>query len=454
MVSILNTYNKADRVLFIVFMLFLCALGVKYVYRDVFLAKAFFVAMEAALVGGIADWFAVTALFRRPLGFPWHTALIPNNRVKLIEATAHMVQYEFFSKEKLRERVKSVRLVDLIIGWVQNKNGKQVLAAMAARHIGEMLNNVDPKTVADALEQLLKMNARQFKLTPAIQSLTKWVLDNRKDEQFLDNILKEITEITEQASTRQAIYDYLLEYKEQKTSGFFGSIVGWIGEKINALNIDDAADSFHQELISLLKELSLPSHPLRIWVRQRINDAADEVSSNPEWSKAVEVWKEGVIRQSNLQESFMDLISKLVKEAQGPGEQLAGLTKAANFIHQQDDAQNLSGPSPLMAWILSAMDKYWEAFRKDQEIQDWVEGYLQDAANRIIDSEHDIIGVIVKDAMQVLSDEELNRLIESKTSEDLQWIRINGSVVGGIAGLAIFLIIQMAQAPVLAMVFR
>jgi uncharacterized membrane-anchored protein YjiN (DUF445 family) len=434
MVSIVNRYNKADRVLCIAFVLFLCALVLKHFYHDIFLVKALLVGMEAALVGGVADWFAVTALFRRPLGFPWHTAIIPNNRVNIIEATAHMVQYEFFSKEKLRERIQNVRLVEIMLVWVEQQNVKQIFGVMAARHIGDMLKNVDPKTVAEAMEKLLKMNSRQLKLAPVVQELAKWVLENRKDEQLLDNILKQITEIAERASTRQAIYDYLQQYKEQKTSGLLGAIVDWIGEKTNAINIDDAADSFHQELISLLKELSQPSHPLRVLVHQRIDDVADQVASNPVWSAAVEKWKEGIINQINLQEPFMDLVNIFVRETQC--------------------SESLSSPSPLMAWILATIDKYWAAFRQDQGIQDWVENYLQEAAYKIIDSEHDIIGVIVKDAMQVLSDEELNRLIESKTSEDLQWIRINGSIVGGVAGLVIFLIIHVAHNPALSMVLR
>jgi uncharacterized membrane-anchored protein YjiN (DUF445 family) len=428
MVSKLHTFNKADRVLCTAFILFICALVLKHYYPDVFLFKALFVGMEAALVGGIADWFAVTALFRRPLGFPWHTALIPNNRAKLIEATADMVQHEFFSREKLKELLQNVRLVDVLIGWLESQQGKQIFAATASRCIGDMISKVDPKFVAESLEQLMRTSAGMIKLAPALQSLCKWVLDNRKDEQFLDSILRQITETAEKASARQAIYEYLRQYKEEQSSGFLGAIVNWVGERTNAVNIDDMADSLHQELIGLLKELSQPSHPLRMWIHQRTEDMAGEITGDPAWSKAVEAWKDGVIRKSTLQQSFMDLINMLAKEIQGPGEPL----------------ESTSDRSMLTTWILGAMDKYWEAFRQDRALQDWVEGYLQEAAQRIIDSEHDIIGTVVKDAMQVLSDKELNRLIESKTGEDLQWIRINGSLVGGVAGLVVFLVLHVA----------
>jgi len=437
MVNNVNAYNRADRILGAVFLLFLGALVLRHYYPGIFWVKAIFVGMEAALVGGIADWFAVTALFRRPLGFPWHTALIPNNRLKIIEATAHMVQHEFFSPEKLKDRLRQVRLSQLVTNWVE-QHGKQLFAAMAARHIGDMLKNVDPKLVAETLEKLLKMSARPVKAAPAVHALANWALAEGKDAQFLDSLLPQITEKAKSAATRQAIYDYLLKYKEQKTEGVLGALVGWLGKKTNIINLDDAADAFQEELISLLTQLAAPSHPLRTWLHQRLEEAAAAISTDPEVGKAIEACKTEVINRLNLQDCFMDLVNTLVGEAQNPGAQVNISPAAQNGAAAQ---------SPLLVWIMSVLDKYLVSFREDQDLQNRLEGYLQEAVHRIIDSEHDLIGAIVTDAMQILSDEELNRLIESKTGEDLQWIRINGSLVGGAAGLLIFLLIQAVQGP-------
>ncbi len=441
MVNNVNAYNRADRVLGTVFLLFLGALVLKHYYRDIFWVKAIFVGLEAALVGGIADWFAVTALFRRPLGFPWHTALIPRNRLKIIAATAHMVQHEFFSPEKLKDRLRQVRLMEMVINWME-QHGKEIFAAMAARHIGDLLKNVVPKLVAETLEKLLKMSARPVKAAPAVQALAQWALAEGKDGRFLDSLLPQITEKAKSTATRQAIYDYLLKYKAEKTGGVLGAFVGWLGEKTNVINLDDAADALQEELISLLTQLAAPAHPLRAWIHQRIGEAVEAIATDPEAGKAIEACKTEVINRINLQDCFMDLVNMLVGEAQNPG-------KALNPAPAEQSSA--AAQSPLMTWIMSVLDKYWLSFREDRELQNRLEGYLQEAAHRIIDSEHDLIGAVVQDAMQILSDEELNRLIESKTGEDLQWIRINGSLVGGAAGLLIFLLLQAVRGPALAL---
>lgn len=449
----MNKYNKADRVLLITFVLFICAWLLKHFYSDNFMTKAFFVSMEAALVGGIADWFAVTALFTRPLGFPWHTALIPTNRENLIEATANMVQFEFFSKERLQERVQNIHFVDLLISFVENQNGKQAIALMIAGYIGQTLRDLDARKVASLIEKQIKNNSNQIMLVPLVQGLANWLLNNRKDEQFLNYILTQVAEMVQRTSTRQKIYEYLQQYKEKKTSGFWKSILGWVGEKTNSININDATDSFHEELKELIEELSRPSHPLRVLFHQRLENIA-ELSNNPDWCEKIENWKEGVIERVTFQEQLVQIVKILIEEAQIPKEELENLLKDYGFMGQKGIPQSISGESFLVVWYLSTIDKYWEVFRQDPEIQELVEGYLQKVIQHIIDSEHDIIKVMVKDAMQVLSAEELNRLIESRIGEDLQYIRINGSIVGGIAGLAIFLIIQATQSDSFLQLFR
>jgi uncharacterized membrane-anchored protein YjiN (DUF445 family) len=91
--------------------------------------------------------------------------------------------------------------------------------------------------------------------------------------------------------------------------------------------------------------------------------------------------------------------------------------------------------------------KYWETFRQDTALQDWLERHLQEAAAEVALSEHNLIGELVGQALGTLSDKELNAFIEEKVGEDLAWIRINGSVVGALAGLAVFLLGEYVYLP-------
>ena len=94
----MNRWNNADTTLLCAALCFLVAVGFKIIYPESILAEGFLFVTEAAMVGGIADWFAVTALFKKPLGFPFHTAILPKRREEFVSASTKMVQNEFFSR--------------------------------------------------------------------------------------------------------------------------------------------------------------------------------------------------------------------------------------------------------------------------------------------------------------------------------------------------------------------
>ena len=96
-----SNWNKADKTLLFVLVVFLFCLCLHLSYPASLMADGMLFCAEAALVGGLADWFAVTALFEKPLGFPYHTAILPRRRREFTQATGRMLKKEFFSKRKL-----------------------------------------------------------------------------------------------------------------------------------------------------------------------------------------------------------------------------------------------------------------------------------------------------------------------------------------------------------------
>lgn len=428
-----------------VFVLFALAGIINFSYRGNFLAKALFIAMEAALVGGIADWFAVTALFKKPLGLSWHTAIIPRNRAKIIDATAHMVQYEFFSREKLKTRLEKVQLTDHIIRWLETGNGNQVCGIMLARFTQNLADTIEPPVIAAAIEKMVKAYILQLSLTPAVKALGEWVLQNRHDEQFIDYILGEIDKVVRRTETRQAVYDYLEGYKQQKSEGLLARMVVWLGERTNAISIEDAAESFYQQLVALLEELGDRRHPLRTWLRNRLEDLVMQIEGNHAWQQAIEEWKVSMVARVHLQEMLTDMINIAVKSVYESAGDLERVLQDSEFTRRSASGDSGRDIPPLMALLLNTIEKYWPAVKKDREVRLCLEGYAKEAICHIIDCEHHFIGVVVKNALQALSDKELNKLVEAKAGEDLQWIRINGSVVGGITGFIGYLLMQLME---------
>ena len=115
----MNKFNTADRVLCIVFLLFLIILGLRIVFPHSLILDFLLFVAEAALVGGIADWFAVTALFKKPLGFPFHTAILPRRRKQFINSCIKMLQTEFLSKKKIYKRICNADLLSKGLVWLR-----------------------------------------------------------------------------------------------------------------------------------------------------------------------------------------------------------------------------------------------------------------------------------------------------------------------------------------------
>ena len=115
MASLWIIWNKADKTLLAAFAIFVLAL-MTHLYRPGNrFAEGFLFCAEAALVGGIADWFAVTALFRKPLGFPYHTAILPRRRDAFVKASVTMVQKEFFSRRKIFRHLERLHLLPMLM---------------------------------------------------------------------------------------------------------------------------------------------------------------------------------------------------------------------------------------------------------------------------------------------------------------------------------------------------
>ena len=111
----MNRWNTADTTLLCAALFFLMAVGFKITFPGNVFAEGFLFVTEAALVGGIADWFAVTALFKKPLGFPFHTAILPRRRKDFVKASVVMVQQEFFSRRTIFKKLGDFKLMPRIV---------------------------------------------------------------------------------------------------------------------------------------------------------------------------------------------------------------------------------------------------------------------------------------------------------------------------------------------------
>ena len=421
-----RTWNKADAALISSTLFFLLALYLHLHVPSAIWTDGLLMVSEAALVGGVADWFAVTALFRRPLGFPYHTAILPRRRDSFIHAIVVMVQKEFFSRRKifrhiekihlfpmlqefLRKEATETRMTGTVLHFIRasflRKKNKKVIAYLAERLKGILLRE-DPSELMNRFDALFRTNEWDRKALVRISCL----------------LAQEVS--TEE--TRQSIRDGLAELEREKIGdGFLSRLL----EVTNTVNLDEGAELIQRHTCHVLNELGREYSPLQENAIALLHDCIGDLRQDAELLRLARELQERLACELPIEETL--------------GRLFQGLRK-----HFQMDLQ----------WEVDPIAEHMPAFythlqsilhveyqhmlfliEERSELQKIITKVLYDLLARSALHAQTLVGVIVRNVLSRLTDEELNHLIYDKVEEDLLWIRVNGSLVGGCIGLLLFI---------------
>ena len=425
----MNYYKKANITLAAVFIFFAGAAILEHFYAHLLAIRLIYFVAEAALVGGIADWFAVTAIFKKPLGWGYHTALIPRNREKLIEAVAAIVQTELLHMELIRQKIAGISFAAIFFQYVRNAGGAEYLTDQAFLRIRRLAERQDPAQLAEKLAKLIRRNAMDWPLAPKVRVISEWALQNGYIDQALDCLAEGLLDKASEEDTRQIFVKYFEDIKEEKVingGAIFRTLMGF-AEKSDALNLDEAADALQVELLLTLRELKKPNHPLRVTMKDMLLHKITELEQDPLAAAQIEKWK-----NDGLQD---DLVERILENVLRVG---LALTASAPDSAEQKASVKM---------IRSLVSEFWDGILANQALQERINLAIGDILCRVIQKEHNLIGNMVKETMAAYTDQDLNRFIEQKAGNDLQWIRINGSMIGGLVGLFLFLFLEFIYNP-------
>lgn len=401
--------------------LFVVALTLKVNYPHSSLATALLTITEASLAGGVADWFAVTALFRRPLGFPYHTALIPRNRERVISALVKAVEQEFLSKQSIKARMDQIDLLEKIITYSQNATMRPVVRSLIEKAIVELVETLDPVVLGKLGERVIKLLVKRQSLVPYAAAGIAWALRQGKDKEIYAAVVDKASELIRRQDTRDAIYRYLELVKEKNAAkNWLSSLITGFMELTDGINLADAADALHQELIKAVDELRLTEHPVQQWFQSELAAMAKKLET-PEWQEAIDNWKNDLLNRLELAQPMTALADTMLTVCKQP----------TSYREQVVD------------WLIDQADSYWQQFKENKALQSRAEDYLKMLILLVVEQEHALIGKIARRSLNKLSKEELNQFIEDKTGEDLDWIRINGVIIGGLVGTGLALVMVL-----------
>ena len=395
-----QNWNKADRTLLAAAVIFLFALCLQVQYPGNVFAAGFLFCAEAALVGGIADWFAVTALFEKPLGFPWHTAILPRRRQSFIEATGRMLQREFFGKKALVAKVKRIDFAGKLLGWLERPESRQLVAKWLADRGRNWLEAQDGTSLSGVLAARLGDLAAGSMTPERIRS-------------FLLYGAKELESVARQPEFADKIEAGLDEYIESKLQGPMAMMMAGFAQSVNVLNTEEAAGLIKDRCILFLER-----------VQQEESEEAEQLQAMAE--KISCFLQKNFAARQELDHAVFNSVQRL-----NLNEYLFNATDERDILDGQ--LQELAG---------SIVQVVYGMLRENSSLQREVSGICYQLAARGVMQAQEMLGSIAGDVLGTMTDEQINRLVYDKAEPDLLWIRMNGSIVGAVIGLVIFAVMQ------------
>ncbi|HVJ49874.1 DUF445 domain-containing protein [Desulfitobacterium sp.] len=426
----MNYRRRANAVLSIVFILFILVSGAKYLWPGNFILRFCQFVLEASLVGGIADWFAVTALFRKPLGWPYHTALIPRNRTKMIEGIRAMVEKELLSQAMIEQKIQGLKFSRKILGAVEERGGTDFLTEKLAVFLSSLKAQVVGDKVAGQFSALIRIKAQDLGIARKILAYSQSLLHRQEFDRWLDERIEDLLVYASGSSVHFQIQSYLENLKEQQltSGGFWQKTLLGVFQAADGLNLDEAADALQTHLILSIRRLKYPENDLRIQLKSQLALRFQSWENDGLTEGQIEEWLEQILAELPL-ESYLE----------------TGIEKV---LSAWQEGKSINGES-LVVFLKPIVVRFWATVQADSKLQETFDMFFRDTLLQLAKKEHRLIGEIVQETLEDLSDDELNQFIEDKAGNDLQWIRINGSIVGGILGIILFIVLNFGYQPLL-----
>lgn len=369
----------------------------------------------AAMIGGLADWFTVTALFRRPLGFPYRTAVIPKNREKIYNDLINFVEKDLLNKTNILNTLSSYDMAELLIRYMEEQDGKESSKKITQQIIQDIVKQIEANDIGQLFENLIKDNVNQVKISPIVAQTLDWTVKNGFDEKIINFLLDEVIKAVGHEETRlvlskqftAVIKVYQQDMERRKFLSFLLDI-----------SPDKLADMAQSELIKHFYALKNPTHPLRNRLKVWIADLFVQLNTNGDFQNKVENWKNEIITTKfDIAGWITRYIKFLRKEAL--------TTSTGEQEHWTYNADKV-------------IDKLVDSFKENPEQKKSFDLWVKTKIEFAIDEYHKHLSIMVRERLEEFTDANLVEFIEIKVGESLQMIRINGSLVGGFAGIILY----------------
>jgi uncharacterized membrane-anchored protein YjiN (DUF445 family) len=372
-------------------------------------------AAEAGIVGALADWFAVVALFHHPLNIRAipHTNIISRNKERIAEQLGEFIQREFLSPDLLVSRISEFNPARRLSEWLFREANVDRIAEYAASFIRYIVEALEDPRFAHFLHEAVSKTVRGIDLAGMAGALLDIVTEDHRHHVLLDAVLTGAQDVLARAETKQYIATELVRHF-------------WLlklSQRVSPSLSRQAAERIVTFAANVIEEVKAdPEHELR----QRFDDAAasfiGRVKSDPDLRERIETFKQKALES----DAFRGYVDNLRQHARA---------WVSMDLQKRED-------SAIRRQAAAAVRFLGRQLHEDEAVQDWINEQILAEAPALVRRYRSKIGNFVEQQVNSWTNQKLVNEFERAIGPDLQYIRINGTVVGACAGLAIYTLTQ------------
>ncbi|QKH06964.1 DUF445 domain-containing protein [Bacillus cereus] len=369
---------------------------------------------EAGLVGGLADWFAVTALFRHPMGIPIpHTALLPKNRKRVTKGLINTLENEWLTKESITNKVKEMQLAQMVLQIAEREMQSDAVKKGIVTIAEKAIVSIDTEKLAVIIEKELKTYLHTINTNNILQVLVDQLVVQEYDEKTLDYILVKVKDWTAQDEARYQLGSLGMKAMENiKVDGFLQFT---LKSFMNIVDEDKIGGILQKFIISNINSLQEADNSTRQLILAKIRQEIINVKENEALLQELENWKGKWIANWNATDKIKEMLEQVQQ-------------RAVAFVNNEEFADK---------YVIPFLQKQMNKIKEDEQTVQKIEKWLQKQVVTLVEKNHSKIGKLVQENLDKLDDKTLIEMIENNVGKDLQWIRVNGAVCGFMIGLVL-----------------
>lgn len=357
---------------------------------------------EAAMIGGVADWFAVTALFRHPLGIPIpHTAIVPRHKDRVGRILAGFLQRHFLSAAVVSEKLRSAGVARHLADWIVDPEHARTVARQAAVAISAGAKATQTETVQEMIEHAITRKVEKTPVAPLLGKALSVVVEDDRHQELFDEAIRLL------ARTIRENKQFVRDRIDRETPW-------WVPEQIDEKLTEKIVKSIDRTVQEIHND---EHHPMRERFDVALKNFIERLKTDERAIARAEA-----IKQDFLNDEVMRNLGSAIWQ---------DVNEALAKVAEREEGAGLDA-------ITRALVAFGTAVQEDEALMAKVDNWVVDVASQLVERYRDEIGELVTDTVSKWDPQATSQRIELAVGRDLQFIRINGTLVGGLAGLIIY----------------